>query len=149
MDIRRGVVSLATGAGAVYLLYKAIKAGIKCQPPFCSASPICIARECPRPGERARPQEVPIPQVSGVGGAQGDSSTFLSCAFFTSIFPRPTLEMLGQGAQVVDGTQVHPQESSGRSLNSAFTLASRMDRNLVSAVLPKGKPGDLCAQSLH
>ncbi|KAF4013320.1 hypothetical protein G4228_005064 [Cervus hanglu yarkandensis] len=44
MDIRRGVVSLATGAGAVYLLYKAIKAGIKCQPPFCSASPICIAR---------------------------------------------------------------------------------------------------------
>lgn len=64
MDIRKGVVSLATGAGAVYLLYKAIKAGIKCQPPFCSASPICIARECPRPGERARPQEVPIPQVS-------------------------------------------------------------------------------------
>ena len=50
MDIRKGVVSLATGAGAVYLLYKAIKAGIKCQPPFCSASPICIARECPRPG---------------------------------------------------------------------------------------------------
>nr|XP_014338910.1 PREDICTED: armadillo repeat-containing protein 12 isoform X1 [Bos mutus] len=44
MDIRKGVVSLATGAGAVYLLYKAIKAGIKCQPPFCSASPICIAR---------------------------------------------------------------------------------------------------------
>ncbi|XP_070312646.1 armadillo repeat-containing protein 12 isoform X4 [Odocoileus virginianus] len=44
MDIRRGVVSLATGAGAIYLLYKAIKAGIKCQPPFCSASPICIAR---------------------------------------------------------------------------------------------------------
>ncbi|XP_043306826.1 armadillo repeat-containing protein 12 isoform X2 [Cervus canadensis] len=70
MDIRRGVVSLATGAGAVYLLYKAIKAGIKCQPPFCSASPICIARECPRPGERARPQEVPIPQVSGVGGPE-------------------------------------------------------------------------------
>nr|XP_019841504.1 PREDICTED: armadillo repeat-containing protein 12 isoform X1 [Bos indicus] len=68
MDIRKGVVSLATGAGAVYLLYKAIKAGIKCQPPFCSASPICIARECPRPGERARPQEVPIPQPEPVWG---------------------------------------------------------------------------------
>ncbi|XP_010846946.1 PREDICTED: armadillo repeat-containing protein 12 [Bison bison bison] len=68
MDIRKGVVSLATGAGAVYLLYKAIKAGIKCQPPFCSASPICIARECPHPGERARPQEVPIPQPEPVWG---------------------------------------------------------------------------------
>lgn len=53
MDIYKGVVSLATGAGAIYLLYKAIKAGIKCQPPLCTTSPICIARECPRPGERA------------------------------------------------------------------------------------------------
>nr|XP_020742388.1 armadillo repeat-containing protein 12 isoform X1 [Odocoileus virginianus texanus] len=67
MDIRRGVVSLATGAGAIYLLYKAIKAGIKCQPPFCSASPICIARECPRPGERAWPQE-PEPVWGGCLG---------------------------------------------------------------------------------
>ncbi|MBW04864.1 Armadillo repeat-containing protein 12, partial [Eschrichtius robustus] len=57
MDICKGVVSLATAAGAIYLLYKAIRAGIKCQPPLCSASPICVARECPRPGERARPQE--------------------------------------------------------------------------------------------
>uniref|UniRef100_A0A8W4FE17 Armadillo repeat containing 12 n=1 Tax=Sus scrofa TaxID=9823 RepID=A0A8W4FE17_PIG len=44
MDIRKGVVSLATGAGAIYLLYKAIRAGIRCKPPLCSASPICIAR---------------------------------------------------------------------------------------------------------
>ncbi|PNI77009.1 ARMC12 isoform 3 [Pan troglodytes] len=44
LDIRKSVVSLATGAGAIYLLYKAIKAGIKCKPPLCSNSPICIAR---------------------------------------------------------------------------------------------------------
>ncbi|XP_045150723.1 armadillo repeat-containing protein 12 [Echinops telfairi] len=44
LDFRKGVVGLATGAGAIYLLYKAIKAGIKCQPPICSGSPICIAR---------------------------------------------------------------------------------------------------------
>ncbi|XP_012602374.1 armadillo repeat-containing protein 12 isoform X2 [Microcebus murinus] len=44
LDIRKSVVSLATGAGAIYLLYKAIRAGIKCQPPLCSNSPICIAR---------------------------------------------------------------------------------------------------------
>ncbi|XP_008261047.1 armadillo repeat-containing protein 12 isoform X2 [Oryctolagus cuniculus] len=44
LDIRKSVVSLATGAGAIYLLYKAIKAGIKCQPPLCTNSPICIAR---------------------------------------------------------------------------------------------------------
>nr|XP_010332374.1 armadillo repeat-containing protein 12 isoform X2 [Saimiri boliviensis boliviensis] len=44
LDIYKSVVSLATGAGAIYLLYKAIKAGIKCKPPLCSNSPICIAR---------------------------------------------------------------------------------------------------------
>ncbi|XP_049571954.1 armadillo repeat-containing protein 12 isoform X3 [Orcinus orca] len=44
MDIWKGVVSLATAAGAICLLYKAIRAGIKCQPPRCSASPICVAR---------------------------------------------------------------------------------------------------------
>ncbi|XP_035151335.1 armadillo repeat-containing protein 12 isoform X2 [Callithrix jacchus] len=44
LDICKSVVSLATGAGAIYLLYKAIKAGIKCKPPLCSNSPICIAR---------------------------------------------------------------------------------------------------------
>ncbi|KAM9667435.1 armadillo repeat-containing protein 12 isoform 3-T3 [Trichechus inunguis] len=44
LDIRKGVVGLATAAGAIYLLYKAIKAGIKCQPPICTNSPICIAR---------------------------------------------------------------------------------------------------------
>ncbi|XP_006144239.1 armadillo repeat-containing protein 12 isoform X3 [Tupaia chinensis] len=44
LDIRKSVVGLATGAGALYLLYKAIKAGLTCQPPLCSNSPICIAR---------------------------------------------------------------------------------------------------------
>ncbi|XP_054425247.1 armadillo repeat-containing protein 12 isoform X3 [Pteronotus mesoamericanus] len=44
LDIRKSVVGLATGAGAIYLLYKAIRAGIKCQPPLCTTSPICIAR---------------------------------------------------------------------------------------------------------
>ncbi|KAF6364052.1 armadillo repeat containing 12 [Rhinolophus ferrumequinum] len=44
LDIRKSVVSLATGAGAIYLLYKAIRAGMKCQPPLCTNSPICIAR---------------------------------------------------------------------------------------------------------
>ncbi|XP_058409957.1 armadillo repeat-containing protein 12 isoform X3 [Diceros bicornis minor] len=44
LDIRKTVVGLAMGAGAIYLLYKAIRAGIKCQPPLCSNSPICIAR---------------------------------------------------------------------------------------------------------
>lgn len=55
LDIRKSVVGLATGAGAIYLLYKAIRAGIKCQPPLSTTSPICIARECQGPGERALP----------------------------------------------------------------------------------------------
>ncbi|XP_053459707.1 armadillo repeat-containing protein 12 [Nycticebus coucang] len=71
LDIRKSIVSLATGAGAVYLLYKAIKAGMKCQPPLCSNSPICIARECPGPGERALPEEAPAPEASDVGGPKG------------------------------------------------------------------------------
>ncbi|XP_008590243.1 PREDICTED: armadillo repeat-containing protein 12 [Galeopterus variegatus] len=71
LDIRKSVVSLAMGAGAIYLLYKAIKAGIKCQPPLCTNSPICIARECAGPGERALPQEVPAPEASTVGGPKG------------------------------------------------------------------------------
>ncbi|XP_008838319.1 armadillo repeat-containing protein 12 isoform X2 [Nannospalax galili] len=44
LDICKSIVGLATGAGAIYLLYKAIRASIKCQPPLCSNSPICIAR---------------------------------------------------------------------------------------------------------
>ncbi|XP_052020176.1 armadillo repeat-containing protein 12 isoform X3 [Apodemus sylvaticus] len=44
LDLRKSFVGLATGAGALYLLYKAIRASIKCQPPLCSNSPICIAR---------------------------------------------------------------------------------------------------------
>ncbi|KAG8512039.1 Armadillo repeat-containing protein 12 [Galemys pyrenaicus] len=44
LDIRKTIVSLATGAGAIYLLYKAIRAGVRCQPPLCTNSPICIAR---------------------------------------------------------------------------------------------------------
>ncbi|XP_004590367.1 armadillo repeat-containing protein 12 isoform X1 [Ochotona princeps] len=71
LDIRKSVVSLATGAGAIYLLYKAIRAGIKCQPPLCTNSPICIARECAGPGERALPQEVPAPEASPVGRPKG------------------------------------------------------------------------------
>ncbi|XP_077017703.1 armadillo repeat-containing protein 12 isoform X1 [Tamandua tetradactyla] len=71
LDIRKSVVGLATGAGAIYLLYKAIKAAIRCQPPICTASPICIARECPGPGERALPQEAPTSEASTVGGLKG------------------------------------------------------------------------------
>uniref|UniRef100_H0W9L4 Armadillo repeat containing 12 n=1 Tax=Cavia porcellus TaxID=10141 RepID=H0W9L4_CAVPO len=44
LDIRKSVVGLATGAGALYLLYKAVRAGIQCKPPLCTTSPICIAR---------------------------------------------------------------------------------------------------------
>ncbi|NP_001107249.1 armadillo repeat-containing protein 12 [Rattus norvegicus] len=44
LDLRKGFIGLATGAGAIYLLYKAIRAGLKCQSPLCSDSPICIAR---------------------------------------------------------------------------------------------------------
>ncbi|XP_028632938.1 armadillo repeat-containing protein 12 isoform X2 [Grammomys surdaster] len=44
LDLRKSFVGLATGAGAIYLLYKAIRASLKCQPPLCSNSPICIAR---------------------------------------------------------------------------------------------------------
>nr|XP_034380631.1 armadillo repeat-containing protein 12 isoform X2 [Arvicanthis niloticus] len=44
LDLRKGFVSLVTGAGAIYLLYKAIRNNLKCQPPLCSNSPICIAR---------------------------------------------------------------------------------------------------------
>ncbi|XP_060225154.1 armadillo repeat-containing protein 12 isoform X1 [Meriones unguiculatus] len=44
LDFRKSIVGLVTGAGALYLLYKAVRAGIKCTPPLCSNSPICIAR---------------------------------------------------------------------------------------------------------
>jgi len=89
MDIRKGVVGLATGAGFIYLLYKAIRAGIKCQPPLYTASPICIARECTGPGERALPQEAPAPEASSVGGPKGDSSKFLCPSFLFSICLNP------------------------------------------------------------
>ncbi|KAF7472765.1 Hypothetical predicted protein [Marmota monax] len=59
------------GASAIYLLYKAIRAGLKCQPPLCSNSPICIARECPVPGERAPPQEAPASEASPVERPKG------------------------------------------------------------------------------
>jgi hypothetical protein len=78
LDLRKSVVGLATGAGAIYLLYKAIKAGLKCKPPLCTASPICIARECLLPGEGALPQEAPAPEASCVGRPKGDSFKFLS-----------------------------------------------------------------------
>lgn len=94
MDIRKGVVGLATGAGFIYLLYKAIRAGIKCQPPLCTASPICIARECTGPGERALPQEAPAPEASSVGGPKGDSFKFLCPSFLFSICLKPAVEML-------------------------------------------------------
>ncbi|XP_038605524.1 armadillo repeat-containing protein 12 [Tachyglossus aculeatus] len=44
LTIRRGVVGLATGAGAVYLIYKAIQAGMNSRPPSPTTSPVCIAR---------------------------------------------------------------------------------------------------------
>ncbi|XP_021005218.1 armadillo repeat-containing protein 12 [Mus caroli] len=44
LDLIKSFVGLATGAGALYLLYKAIRTGLKCHPPLCSNSPICIAR---------------------------------------------------------------------------------------------------------
>lgn len=78
LDIRKSIVGLATGAGAIYLLYKAIRAGIKCKPPLYTASPICIARECPSPGERAVPQEAAAPEAAPVGNPEGDSFKFLS-----------------------------------------------------------------------
>ncbi|XP_058441553.1 armadillo repeat-containing protein 12 isoform X3 [Marmota monax] len=71
LDIRKSIVGLATGASAIYLLYKAIRAGLKCQPPLCSNSPICIARECPVPGERAPPQEAPASEASPVERPKG------------------------------------------------------------------------------
>lgn len=84
LDIRKSVVGLATGAGAIYLLYKAIRAGIKSQPPLSTTSPICIARECPGSGERALPQEAPAPNASSLGGPEGDSSKFLFPSYFSS-----------------------------------------------------------------
>lgn len=97
LDIRKSVVGLAMGAGAIYLLYKAIKTGIKYQPPLCSTSPICIARECPGLGERALSQEAPTSEVSSVGGPKGDSFKFLFFLFLFCIFLKPVLEMLPQG----------------------------------------------------
>nr|ACC93879.1 testis specific expressed protein 3 [Mus musculus] len=44
LDLIKSFVGLATGAGALYLLYKAVRTGLKCHPPLCSNSPICIAR---------------------------------------------------------------------------------------------------------
>lgn len=83
LDIRKSVVGLATGAAAIYLLYKAIRAGIKCPPPLSTTSPICIARECPGPGERALPQEAPAPEASSLGGPKGDSSKFPFPSYFS------------------------------------------------------------------
>lgn len=88
LDIRKTVIGLATGLGAIYLLYKAIRAGLKCQPPLCSTSPVCIARECPVPGERALPQEAPASEASPVGRPKGDSFKFLSFLFLFCIFLR-------------------------------------------------------------
>ena len=151
MDICKGVVSLATAAGAIYLLYKAIRAGIKCQPPLCSASPICVARECPRPGERARPQEVPTPQVSRVGGPQGDSSTFLSPSPFSPHLSQSHPRDASAGSP---GSGWHSSASSGVIWQvSKFYIHSGIQEpllgHLASAVLPKGKLGDLHSQSLH
>ncbi|XP_074167258.1 armadillo repeat-containing protein 12 isoform X2 [Sminthopsis crassicaudata] len=44
LKLPKGVVGLATGAGAIYLLYKAIKAGMNSHSSDASASPVCIAR---------------------------------------------------------------------------------------------------------
>ncbi|XP_007483820.1 armadillo repeat-containing protein 12 [Monodelphis domestica] len=44
LSLRKGVVGLATGMGAIYLLYKAIKAGVNCHSTISSSSPVCIAR---------------------------------------------------------------------------------------------------------
>lgn len=105
LDLRKSVVGLATGAGAIYLLYKAIRAGIKCQPPLCSNSPICIARECPVPGERALPQEAPAPKASPGGRPKGDSSSCSLTSFFLSSaclgFP-PLPQHLRQGSAIED-----------------------------------------------
>ncbi|XP_063095069.1 armadillo repeat-containing protein 12 isoform X2 [Cavia porcellus] len=71
LDIRKSVVGLATGAGALYLLYKAVRAGIQCKPPLCTTSPICIARECAGPGERAVPPEAAAPEATPEGKPEG------------------------------------------------------------------------------
>ncbi|XP_048203841.1 armadillo repeat-containing protein 12 isoform X1 [Perognathus longimembris pacificus] len=71
LNFRKSIVGLATGAGALYLLYKAIRAGIQCQPPLCTNSPICIARECLPSGKRALPQEVPASEASPGGKPKG------------------------------------------------------------------------------
>lgn len=97
LDLIKSFVGLATGAGALYLLYKAVRTGLKCHPPLCSNSPICIARKCPGPGERALPQEASLRPPLG-GGGKGDSfkllfppSFFLSSGLsqFPSSFPAP------------------------------------------------------------
>ncbi|XP_023620554.1 armadillo repeat-containing protein 12 isoform X3 [Myotis lucifugus] len=44
LNIRKSVLGLTIGAGAVYLLYKAIRTGMKCQQPLSTSSPTCIAR---------------------------------------------------------------------------------------------------------
>lgn len=113
LDIRKGIVGLATGAGFIYLLYKAIKAGIKCQPPLCTTSPICIARECTGPGERARPQEAPAPEVSSVGGPKGDSSQFLSPSFS------------------LPSSQTRPRDASSESPGSRWLSSGFQDTHLA------------------
>nr|KAF6362524.1 armadillo repeat containing 12 [Pipistrellus kuhlii] len=44
LSVRKSVVGLTIGAGAVYLLYKAIRAGMRDQTPISTSSPTCIAR---------------------------------------------------------------------------------------------------------
>ncbi|XP_023620552.1 armadillo repeat-containing protein 12 isoform X1 [Myotis lucifugus] len=71
LNIRKSVLGLTIGAGAVYLLYKAIRTGMKCQQPLSTSSPTCIARECLGPGGRTWLQEDLLPGASSVGGPRG------------------------------------------------------------------------------
>lgn len=82
LNIRKSVLGLTIGAGAVYLLYKAIRTGMKCQQPLSTSSPTCIARECLGPGGRTWLQEDLLPEASSVGGPKGDSKFLLSLSLF-------------------------------------------------------------------
>lgn len=96
LNLWKVVVSVATGAGAVYLCYKAIKTGLRCQPPFCSNSPVCIARECLVPGERALSLETSASEAFIMGRPKGDSSQFL----YTFVFLFSNLMPWGSGPEI-------------------------------------------------
>ena len=65
LDLIKSFVGLATGAGALYLLYKAVRTGLKCHPPLCSNSALPVSVQVL--GEGSAPGSLPKASPGGWG----------------------------------------------------------------------------------